>query len=65
MIYSQHTDPIICVPQHISRYGMYSAHLILLNAICNYMYNYNSITLLEFYYTLRLCCIGIKYKTLV
>ena len=43
MIYSQHTDPIICVPQHISRYGMYSAHLFLLNAICNYIYNYNSI----------------------
>jgi hypothetical protein len=41
MIYSQHTDPIIGVPQHISRYGIYSGHLFLVNAICNYLYNYN------------------------
>ena len=43
MIYLQHTDPIVCVPQHISRYGLYSAQLILLNTICNLykIENYN------------------------
>jgi hypothetical protein len=46
MIYLQHTDPVICVPQHISRYGIYSAHLFLLNAICNYLYNYNSLAII-------------------
>ena len=46
MIYSQHTDPIIVVPQHISRYGLYSAQLILLNAICNYIYGYNILTII-------------------
>ena len=44
MIYLQHTDPVICVPQHISRYGLYSAQLILLNAICNYIYGYKILT---------------------
>jgi len=46
MIYLQHTDPIVCVPQHISRYGLYSAQLILLNTICNYIYSYNIITII-------------------
>lgn len=46
MIYLQHTDPVICVPQHISRYGIYSSHLFLLNAICSNVYNYNSLYIL-------------------
>ena len=46
MIYLQHTDPVICVPQHISRYGLYSEQLILLNAICNYIYGYKILTII-------------------
>jgi len=46
MIYLQHTDPIIVVPQHISRYGIYSSQLFLLNSICNYIYGYNILTVL-------------------
>ena len=46
MIYLQHTDPIIVVPQHISRYGLYSAQLFLLTSICNYIYSYNILTVI-------------------
>jgi hypothetical protein len=46
MIYLQHNDPIICVPQHISRLGLYSTQLFLLTAICNYIYDYNILTVI-------------------
>jgi|LakMenE18May11ns_1017448.scaffolds.fasta_scaffold9886103_3 hypothetical protein len=48
MIYLQHNDPNVCVPQHISKYGLYSANFFLLNAICNYLYNYNWLTFVAF-----------------
>lgn len=47
MSYLQHTDPLICVPQHISRYGIYSGHLFLLSAIGNYAYNHKSLALIS------------------
>jgi hypothetical protein len=46
MIYLQHTDPVVCVPQHISRYGLFSVQLFLLTAICNYIYDYNVLTVI-------------------
>jgi hypothetical protein len=41
MIYSQHTDPTCCIPQHISKYGVYSAHLFLLTSPVHYYYGHN------------------------
>jgi hypothetical protein len=41
MIYSQHTDPTCCIPQHISKYGVYSAHIFLLTSPVHYYYGYN------------------------
>jgi hypothetical protein len=66
MIYLQHNDPIICLPQHISRYGFYSAHLFLLNAICNYLYNYNWLAFigLSLYITSLLHWYKIQYNGL-
>ena len=67
MIYLQHTDPIICVPQHISKYGLYSANFFLLNAICNYLYNYNWLTFVAFslYITTLLHWYKIKHNGLI
>jgi len=36
----------VCVPRHISKYGVYSSHLFLINAIFNYLYNYKILTVL-------------------
>jgi hypothetical protein len=46
MIYSQHTDPTCCIPQHISKYGLYSAHLFLLVSPVNYYYGYKLLCLI-------------------
>jgi hypothetical protein len=46
MIYLQHTDPVVCVPQHISRYGLYTSQFFLLNALCNYIYGYQILTII-------------------
>ena len=46
MIYLQHTDPVICVPQHISRLGLYTTQLFLLTAICNYINGYRILTII-------------------
>jgi hypothetical protein len=48
MIYSQHTDPTCCIPQHISKYGVYSAHLFLIASPIYYYYGYNLISLFGF-----------------
>jgi hypothetical protein len=46
MIYSQHTDPTCCIPQHISKYGVYSAHLFLLVSPVNYYYGFHLLSLI-------------------
>jgi len=46
MIYSQHTDPSCCIPQHISKYGVYSAHMFLLVSPFNYYYGYKLLSIL-------------------
>lgn len=44
MIYLQHTDKNICIPQHISRYGIYTGQIFLFTSILSYLYNYNSLS---------------------
>lgn len=67
MFYLQHNDPIVCVPQHISKYGLYSANFFLLNAICNYLYNYNFLAFIgmSLYITTLLHWYKIKHNGLI
>ena len=40
VVYLQHDDPVVALPNHISKYGLISAHIILANAIVSLLYNY-------------------------
>jgi hypothetical protein len=42
------TDIDVCVPQNISKYGVYSSQLFLINSICNYVNGYNILCVMGF-----------------
>lgn len=46
-MFLQHTNKSICVPQHISRYGIYTGQIFLLTSIITHLYNYNWLSLIS------------------
>lgn len=46
--YIEHNDPVIYIPRHISKIGVYTSHIILLNSIITFIYKYRLLALLEF-----------------
>lgn len=48
VVYLQHDDTVVAIPNHISKYGLISAHIILANAIVSALYNHNSLSLTSY-----------------
>jgi hypothetical protein len=46
-MFLQHTSKTISVPQHISRYGIYTGQTFLLTSILSHSYNYNWLSLVS------------------
>ena len=44
VVYLQHDDPVVSIPNHISKYGMISGHIYLVNSVVALLYNYNSLS---------------------
>jgi hypothetical protein len=52
VVYLQHDDPVIAIPNHISKYGLISAHAFLVNSVVAWMYNFHSLSTMS-------CCLYI------
>ena len=48
VVYLQHDDPEVAIPNHISKYGLISAHIILANVIVSALYNHNSLSITSY-----------------
>jgi hypothetical protein len=52
VVYLQHDDPVVSMPNHISKYGLISAHAFLANSVVALLYNYNFLSAIS-------CCLYI------
>ena len=46
--YIEHNDPVIYIPRHISKIGVYTSHMILVNSIITFLYKHRLLAFFEF-----------------
>lgn len=49
VVYLQHDDPDVAIPNHISKYGLISAQLLLANSVVSALHNYKSLSVISFF----------------